>query len=120
MPFQQGSRKKTFRCAHCSKIFTQNTNLLRHIRKIHLQDVHSLCKKCGRSFVNKSARDHHMQMDHSTVKCEKCKNHFAWSEINKHMDNCIKNALLICVKCRFVFTTQIKLDEHNCYNHACI
>ena len=77
-------------------------------------------KNCGQFFVNKLARDHHMQVEHSTVKCEKCKKHFPWSEINKHMENCIENELLMCLKCQFVFTTQRNLETHNCYNQSCI
>ena len=55
---------KTYKCAICSKSYTQNANLKIHIQTIHAQRMDYKCDICKKAFTYKSVLKNHMQSVH--------------------------------------------------------
>ena len=58
---------RKFKCEYCSFVFTQKTNLLRHINVVHLKLKPFQCLSCGKKF----GRKYSMQMHYKICKIKK-------------------------------------------------
>ena len=74
---------RTFRCTTCSKIFESHSNLVSHLRTVHLkknqdreegplQNEKSKCHPCNYYNKNRVLLDEHIQKEHMGVKCTPC------------------------------------------------
>lgn len=63
-PRHMDKHEKPYECAQCSKRFSSDTNLRRHISDIHEQLKQFLCSMCGKSFAQKSDLRIHISRMH--------------------------------------------------------
>ena len=107
-------------CIYCKKSFTQGGHLLRHIRKVHGENVHSWCKICKKTFTDETSRNEHVRFEHlkeGSVECKRCGRNLSWTYINRHLNKCTGNRLFYCLKCRFVYMSENDLKHHNEQSH---
>ena len=50
---QKIHEKISFKCDHCSRIFTENASLKKHIKVVHLNMKNHKCDQCDKSFGKK-------------------------------------------------------------------
>jgi len=63
--------EKTFCCENCDKVFTDPSNLQRHIRSQHIGARSHACPECGKTFATSSGLKQHQHI-HSSVKPFQC------------------------------------------------
>jgi len=59
--------EKAFSCENCDKVFTDPSNLQRHIRSTHVGARCHACPECGKTFATSSGLKQHQHI-HSSVK----------------------------------------------------
>ncbi|KAK6176531.1 hypothetical protein SNE40_014798 [Patella caerulea] len=112
--FNVGTRH--FPCENCDKIFTDPSNLQRHIRSQHNGARSHACVDCGKTFATSSGLKQHQHI-HSSVKpfiCEVClKSYTQFSNLCRHKRmhaDCRQQTK--CNNCNQTFTTVASLSKH--------
>ena len=97
------SKKNSYSCNICSKIFTRKDSVLRHNR-IHTGEKPYKCNICNKKFSrSKLLKDHYVKcynltLYNSKYKCNICKKKFIYSkQLIKHKNNNI-NYLDMCLQ----------------------
>nr|XP_022345175.1 PR domain zinc finger protein 16-like isoform X2 [Crassostrea virginica] len=111
----EGSSKK-FCCENCDKVFTDPSNLQRHIRSQHIGARSHACGDCGKTFATSSGLKQHQHI-HSSVKpfqCEVClKAYTQFSNLCRHKRmhaDCRQQ--IKCKDCGQAFSTVTSLSKH--------
>ncbi|KAI5712606.1 hypothetical protein M8J75_009807 [Diaphorina citri] len=107
---------RKFPCENCTKVFSDPSNLQRHIRTHHVGARQHACQECGKTFATSSGLKQHTHI-HSSVKpfrCEVChKAYTQFSNLCRHKRmhaNC--RMQIKCVKCDQSFSTVTSLSKH--------
>ncbi|XP_029657206.2 uncharacterized protein LOC115231286, partial [Octopus sinensis] len=105
-----------FPCENCDKVFTDPSNLQRHIRSQHVGARSHACPECGKTFATSSGLKQHQHI-HSSVKpfrCEVClKAYTQFSNLCRHKRmhaDCRQQ--IKCKDCQQVFSTVTSLGKH--------
>lgn len=105
-----------FPCENCDKVFTDPSNLQRHIRSQHVGARSHACPECGKTFATSSGLKQHQHI-HSSVKpfqCEVClKAYTQFSNLCRHKRmhaDCRQQ--IKCKDCNQVFSTVTSLGKH--------
>lgn len=103
-------------CESCRKVFTDPSNLQRHIRSQHIGARCHACPECGKTFATSSGLKQHTHI-HSSVKpfrCEVClKAYTQFSNLCRHKRMHATCRLQIkCTKCGTAFSTVTSLSKH--------
>ncbi|XP_070982382.1 histone-lysine N-methyltransferase MECOM-like isoform X16 [Oncorhynchus clarkii lewisi] len=100
----------------CSKVFTDPSNLQRHIRSQHVGARAHACPDCGKTFATSSGLKQHKHI-HSSVKpfiCEVChKSYTQFSNLCRHKRmhaDC--RTQIKCKDCGQMFSTTSSLNKH--------
>ena len=107
---------RTYPCDHCDKIFSDPSNLQRHIRAQHHGARSHTCSECGKTFATSSGLKQHQHI-HSSVKpfqCEVClKAYTQFSNLCRHKRmhaDCRQQ--IKCKDCGQSFSTTTSLSKH--------
>ncbi|KAK1785821.1 hypothetical protein P4O66_003196 [Electrophorus voltai] len=108
---------KHYECENCSKqVFTDPSNLQRHIRSQHVGARAHACPDCGKTFATSSGLKQHKHI-HSSVKpfmCEVChKSYTQFSNLCRHKRmhaDC--RTQIKCKDCGQMFSTASSLNKH--------
>ena len=107
---------KKFSCENCDKVFTDPSNLQRHIRSQHVGARSHACSECGKTFATSSGLKQHQHI-HSSVKpfqCEVClKAYTQFSNLCRHKRmhaDCRQQ--IKCKDCGQAFSTVTSLSKH--------
>ncbi|KAL2096026.1 hypothetical protein ACEWY4_008174 [Coilia grayii] len=108
---------KHYECENCSKqVFTDPSNLQRHIRSQHVGARAHACSECGKTFATSSGLKQHKHI-HSSVKpfsCEVChKSYTQFSNLCRHKRmhaDC--RTQIKCKDCGQLFSTTSSLNKH--------
>ncbi|KAI9530968.1 Histone-lysine N-methyltransferase prdm16 [Dissostichus eleginoides] len=113
---------KRFECENCDKVqhtrhvFTDPSNLQRHIRSQHVGARAHTCPECGKTFATSSGLKQHKHI-HSSVKpfiCEVChKSYTQFSNLCRHKRmhaDC--RTQIKCKDCGQLFSTTSSLNKH--------
>ncbi|XP_056612359.1 MDS1 and EVI1 complex locus protein EVI1-A isoform X5 [Triplophysa dalaica] len=108
---------KHYECENCSKqVFTDPSNLQRHIRSQHVGARAHACPECGKTFATSSGLKQHKHI-HSSVKpfiCEVChKSYTQFSNLCRHKRmhaDC--RTQIKCKDCGQMFSTTSSLNKH--------
>ncbi|XP_049948005.1 transcription factor hamlet-like [Schistocerca serialis cubense] len=110
---------KRYPCENCSKVFSDPSNLQRHIRSHHVGARSHACPECGKTFATSSGLKQHTHI-HSSVKpfqCEVClKAYTQFSNLCRHKRMHADCRMQIkCAKCGDTFSTVTSLSKHKRY-----
>ncbi|WAR14772.1 PRD16-like protein [Mya arenaria] len=107
---------RRFACENCEKVFTDPSNLQRHIRSQHMGARSHACPECGKTFATSSGLKQHQHI-HSSVKpfqCEVClKAYTQFSNLCRHKRmhaDCRQQ--IKCSDCGQAFSTITSLSKH--------
>ncbi|CAC5397231.1 PRDM16 [Mytilus coruscus] len=107
---------KRYSCENCNKIFTDPSNLQRHIRSQHVGARSHTCTECGKTFATSSGLKQHQHI-HSSIKpfqCEVClKAYTQFSNLCRHKRmhaDCRQQ--IKCKDCGQAFSTMTSLSKH--------
>ncbi|XP_054267051.1 transcription factor hamlet-like [Macrosteles quadrilineatus] len=108
------SRKYT--CENCNTVFTDRSNLQRHIRTSHVGARSHACDECGKTFASSSGLKQHSHI-HSSVKpfqCDVClKAYTQFSNLCRHRRMHSKCRQQVkCARCNQNFSTTNALAKH--------
>ncbi|XP_053668251.1 zinc finger protein 184-like [Anopheles marshallii] len=84
-----------YNCPHCPVKFKQKTNLIQHIKTVHLKTVMKTCEICGKGFVHHKTYRYHMlthQGEGKTFECLDCSRTFSNSVYLRDHINRLHNA----------------------------
>lgn len=116
MYLQSDVPNRRFACEHCEKVFTDPSNLQRHIRSQHMGARSHACPECGKTFATSSGLKQHQHI-HSSVKpfqCEVClKAYTQFSNLCRHKRmhaDCRQQ--IKCSDCGQAFSTITSLSKH--------
>ena len=105
-----------FPCENCERVFSDPSNLQRHIRSNHLGARCHACPECGKTFATSSGLKQHRHI-HSSVKpfqCEVChKAYTQFSNLCRHKRlhaDCRQQ--IKCTDCGQTFSTMTSLSKH--------
>ncbi|XP_068082759.1 transcription factor hamlet [Anabrus simplex] len=110
------NQEKRYSCENCNKVFTDPSNLQRHIRAHHHGARSHACPECGKTFATSSGLKQHTHI-HSSVKpfqCEVCfKAYTQFSNLCRHKRMHADCRMQIkCAKCGQSFSTVTSLHKH--------
>ena len=100
-----------FKCDICSKEFTSEQDVLRHIRSKHRETKFER-NVCNKKFSRKDTLTCHVKSLHENIEfeCEKCRKKFNRAELlNYHISICGK-----CRRCEVQFATLADFAAHTC------
>uniref|UniRef100_A0A2C9JRD2 C2H2-type domain-containing protein n=1 Tax=Biomphalaria glabrata TaxID=6526 RepID=A0A2C9JRD2_BIOGL len=107
---------RKFPCENCDKVFTDPSNLQRHIRSQHVGARSHACSECGKTFATSSGLKQHQHI-HSSIKpfqCEVClKAYTQFSNLCRHKRmhaDCRQQ--IKCKDCGQAFSTVTSLSKH--------
>lgn len=107
---------RRYSCENCNKIFTDPSNLQRHIRSQHVGARCHTCTECGKTFATSSGLKQHQHI-HSSIKpfqCEVClKAYTQFSNLCRHKRmhaDCRQQ--IKCKDCGQAFSTMTSLSKH--------
>lgn len=113
---RKSEQNRRFSCEHCEKVFTDPSNLQRHIRSQHMGARSHACPECGKTFATSSGLKQHQHI-HSSVKpfqCEVClKAYTQFSNLCRHKRmhaDCRQQ--IKCSDCGQAFSTITSLSKH--------
>uniref|UniRef100_A0A182PTK4 C2H2-type domain-containing protein n=1 Tax=Anopheles epiroticus TaxID=199890 RepID=A0A182PTK4_9DIPT len=111
------TRKNTYDCPHCCQQLTDQSNLKRHIRAVHLKKEIVFCTPCDRGFRSKNSYDAHMRAHHGvgeTYECKLCSKTFKHpSGYRKHLSQShtdVRNHA--CSICGKLFKDRATVQQH--------
>lgn len=110
------SRDRHRTCHICTRTFTNQSHLTRHLSQIHPDSSSSLfvigaqrdCTDCHASFTSKTALDFHTARTHGCPDCHKTFTDIA--NMFRHMTN--KNGGVMCAGCSRRFSSRLGLRVH--------
>ena len=112
--FAHGKKDKP--CQYCQRFFNTDTQVARHIEKVHIKPV--LCNACPKRFATKALLDYHVNSQHLGLKpfvCSLCNESFS-SEANlkRHgiTNHSSENKPFQCSKCSKTFKATAQLEHH--------
>ncbi|XP_053686213.1 zinc finger protein 33B-like [Sabethes cyaneus] len=123
------SAVKRFTCEYCSKSFTHDTTLRKHIRSVHLKIKQYHCEICLQSFTDRSSLRYHDVVKHKEEKNFECticrKSYYTSSGLAQHNSLNHEQRKFKCEKCGKMFAMKFHLKEHeNTHSdarpHACV
>ena len=106
--------QKAFSCPQCSKQFTRNSSLTHHMRN-HSGEKPFRCDHCGKQFTRNSSLTHHMKVhsDGKLFTCSHCGKQFARHiSLNAHMRVHASHRPFHCLFCPKQFTRNSSLNHH--------
>ncbi|XP_046672906.1 histone-lysine N-methyltransferase PRDM16-like isoform X2 [Homalodisca vitripennis] len=110
------SHNRKYSCENCNTVFTDRSNLQRHIRTSHVGARSHACDECGKTFASSSGLKQHSHI-HSSVKpfqCEVClKSYTQFSNLCRHKrmhTGCRQQVK--CSRCGQTFSTSNSLSKH--------
>jgi predicted nucleic acid-binding Zn-ribbon protein/DNA-directed RNA polymerase subunit RPC12/RpoP len=83
------SRKQTFRCLKCARVFDQAEQLKRHVL-VHQESSIYKCSLCPGTFPNVQDLERHVQ-SHQGQKCQHCNKALANDMLDSHQASCAMN-----------------------------
>ena len=128
-----------FKCNHCGKYFTQQSNRTRHVKMMHEKKLNwakyeqpQNCHICGKMISTKSNFIRHMKTIHKGIKpkiehefciCDFCGKGFNQSSnFTRHLrldhTNEANIELYKCVKCNKYFKSIASRKQHNTLSHC--
>ncbi|XP_017086302.1 zinc finger protein 26-like [Drosophila eugracilis] len=114
LPSKSKDKRKKFKCCHCSKIFSKNAGLVRHL-KTHTSPDLFKCSVCAKSFVNDATLQKHSEIHEE--KLQDVTNYVPNNNLGYDLRNLTRERLLKCTYCSETFTRnltlKIHLREHN-------
>ncbi|XP_050541580.1 histone-lysine N-methyltransferase MECOM isoform X2 [Daktulosphaira vitifoliae] len=110
------AHSRKFTCETCSKVFSDPSNLQRHIRTNHAGARSHACSECGKTFATSSGLKQHTHI-HSSVKpfqCEVCfKAYTQFSNLCRHKRMHADCRMQVkCDRCDQSFSTGTSLSKH--------
>ncbi|XP_065340624.1 histone-lysine N-methyltransferase PRDM16-like isoform X5 [Cloeon dipterum] len=115
-----GEQKK-YHCENCAKVFSDPSNLQRHIRAHHVGARSHACHECGKTFATSSGLKQHTHI-HSSIKpfqCEVCfKAYTQFSNLCRHKRmhadcrSAPQGSQIKCNRCGQAFSTVTSLSKH--------
>ncbi|GAB1602320.1 C2H2-type zinc finger [Argonauta hians] len=113
--------ESTFKCPYCTKLFSQRSQLNRHVR-IHTGTTEHNCHYCGAGFTNPSNLTRHIRT-HTGEKpysCPTCKKAFSSSSnMKEHMKTHSKLSLYTCKFCSQKFSLFQRFQQHmKCHSNV--
>ncbi|XP_058462004.1 zinc finger protein 595-like [Malaya genurostris] len=107
---------KRYTCAHCSKQFTHDTTLRKHIRSIHLKIKLYNCEHCSESFTDRSSQRYHVLAKHKATRnyiCTLCnKSYYTSTGLHQHNSLNHEQRKFKCDLCGKMFAMKYHLKEH--------
>ena len=110
------SRSQSFTCPSCTRSFTNNSHLTRHVGRFHpdpsvilfVIGIPQPCTQCTMIFDTKTGLDSHIATVHGCPDCEK-----RFTEIaNLHRHMISKHCGLLCPGCSRRYTSRMALRIH--------
>ncbi len=66
------NRVDLFECDTCHRRFGKKSNMMQHIRTVHLKERRFFCGDCGQAFGTGGNRDAHVRMMHDNIRSAAC------------------------------------------------
>ncbi|XP_055529900.1 zinc finger protein 595-like [Wyeomyia smithii] len=110
------SAVKRYTCEYCSKSFTHDTTLRKHIRSVHLKIKRYHCEICSQSFTDRSSLRYHDVVKHKDAKnfictiC--CKSYYTSTGLAQHNSLNHEQRRFKCAQCGKMFAMKYHLKEH--------
>lgn len=118
-PYQnqcQGLEESPFTCHLCVSRFTQNADLLSHLRSVHSEPKSFSCELCPRIFFQDSTLKLHLQTHHTEEDrfvCMVCLANFNEKKrLKKHLQSHFSGDRFTCAKCSKKFKEKGILQAH--------
>lgn len=104
----------THQCSQCQKLFTRNSDLLKH-QRVHQRSQPIICTECGKTFTKKSMYERHQRV-HTGEKpfsCGDCGKCFAVSaHLTTHQRIHTGEKPFVCADCGKSFNQKASLIKH--------
>ena len=115
MPIDE-SKRKTWHCPHCEKVFKHRVNLQEHILSIHENKKDHHCDQCNKSFGLLKTLETHKLNVHNRVHCEECGkesyNSFALKRHKALVHGIKPKDVFQCEDCPLFFSGLSALNKH--------
>ena len=100
-------------CEICSKRFTANNDLKKHLR-IHSDGKPFICGACSKKFCTYSNLENHIRTHRKSFICEICSKAFFYKKYGlvRHFDSRTNEKTLLCNVCSKIFSRENSLKSH--------